>query len=301
MDSSPANTNGPQRAPRPRGRGLERLQTVDRRIIFGLLFVISVVSFIVPVMPGRSVGPETRAVFAAVESCPKDKVVLIDSSWDMGSQSENRAQLQVLVEHMFKSDIKFIVTSIGVTPLAPELAKDVLTELAGKYGKVYGEDYVQLGFLPGAGVTISPIGFVISSLARDIHAVYPKDVYDKPVGEYPLMRRTKSIEQIHLVICVTYAPNEDWISFVRGQYGTPVAFANMSIMVPYYATYIESRQLVGMIVGTRGAAEYETLLELDKPGEAMRLMTPQAFAHMLIIVFIALGNVGYFAARRRGR
>ena len=115
------------------------------------------------------------------------------------------------------------------------------------------------------------------------------------------MQRVRSIEQIHLVVCITYAPSEDWISFIRGQYGTPVVFANMSIMVPYYVTYIESGQLAGMIVGTRGAAEYESLLKLEKPGEATRLMTPQAFTHMLIIAFIVLGNVGYLAARRKGR
>jgi hypothetical protein len=281
--------------------GLARLQLLDRRIIFGVLFVAAVFSFVVPLMPGRSVGPETRAVFAAVESCPPDKVILIDSSWDMGSQSENRAQLRVLVEHMFRENIKFVVTSIGVTPLAPELAKGILTELAQKYGKVYGTDYVQLGYLQGAGAALSPLGFVIGALARDIHSIYPKDVYDTPVSELPLMQRVRSIEQIHLVICITYAPSEDWISFIRGQYGTPVVFANMSIMVPYYVTYIESGQLAGMIVGTRGAAEYESLLKLEKPGEATRLMTPQAFTHMLIIAFIVLGNVGYLAARRKGR
>ncbi len=296
MDSSPDTTK------RSEGGRLARLQLLDRRIIFGVLFAAAIFSFMVPLMPVRSVGPEARAVFGAVESCPEDKIILLDSSWDQGSQSENRAQFRVLVEHMFRRNIKFVVTSVGVTPLAPELARDILEELAKKYDKEYGTDYVQLGFVPGGSiggiVATSPLGFVISALARDIHSVYPRDVYDNPVPDLPLMQRVKGIEQVHLVICVTYAPSEDWISFIRGQYGTPVAFANMSIMVPYYATYIESGQLAGMIVGTRGAAEYESLLELEKPGEATRLMTPQAFVHILIIVFIALGNVGYFAARR---
>lgn len=281
---------------------LTRLERLDRRVIYGVLVAVSVLSFLVPLMPGRSIGPETKAVFRTIESCPEDKVVLLDSSWDMGSQAENRAQFRVLVEHMFKKNIKFLCTSVAVTPLAPEMAKDILDELAQKYKKRYGVDYVQFGFLPagsvGGVVAVSPFGVVINALAEDIHAVYPEDIDGTKVGELPLMRRVKDIRQVHCVVIVTYAPSEDWISFIRGQYGTSVIFANMSIMVPYYITYIESRQLAGMIVGTRGAAEYEQMLGLDEVGEAQRLMTPQAFAHMLIIVFIVLGNLGYVAARR---
>jgi hypothetical protein len=44
----------------------------------------------------------------------------------------------------------------------------------------------------------------------------------------------------------------------------------------------------------RGAAEYEILV--NHPGKAVAGMDAQSFAHVLIVLFIILGNVGYVLA-----
>ncbi len=49
--------------------------------------------------------------------------------------------------------------------------------------------------------------------------------------------------------------------------------------------------------GMLGAAQYEDLA--DNPGLAKDGMRVQLYAHMMIIAFIILGNVGYFVSRRR--
>jgi len=281
----------------------ERLEHLDRRIIYGVLFIVAVASFLMPPLKVSSVGPQTRAVFEAVESCPDDKVIILDSSWDMGSQSENRPQFRALVQHMFMRNIKFVVTTLGTTPFAPEIAQKHLDELAKEYGKTYGEDYVNLGYKTagGGGVVGAPLGFLLDAFARDIHAVYPTDINNTPVSDIPLMQKVKNIEQAHLVICCTYQPSDEWISFIRGQFGKPVVFSCMSIVVPLYAIYFDANQLAGIIAGTRGAAEYERLLKLEKPGEGTQLMTPQSLVHMLIIAFIVIGNIGYLSALGRKR
>lgn len=307
MDSG---SSADSQAEAKRSRGLvERLQNLDRRVIYGVLVVVSVLSFALVPMPVSHVGPEARAVFDAVERCPEDKVIILDSSWDMGSQSENRAQFRALVKHMFRRNIKFVVTSIGTTQFAPKIAQDQLADLAKEYEatygvkRKYGVDYVNLGYKSAGagGVVGAPLGFLLDGFAHDIHAVYPTDINGTPVSELPLMQGVKSIEQVHLVVVVTYQPSVEWISFIRGQFGTPVVFSCMSIVVPLYAIYSEADQLAGIIGGTRGAAEYERLLELEEPGEGTQLMTPQSFAHLLMIAFIVIGNIGYISAVRRKR
>jgi hypothetical protein len=303
MDSTPTKQTTDRRGSR---RFVERLQGLDRRVIYGVLCVVSVLSFILKPLPVSHVSPETRAVFQAVESCPDDKVIVLDSSWDMGSQSENRPQFRALVQHMFRRNIKFIVTTLGTTPFAPKIAQDQLDELAKEYEaeygvkKQYGVDYVNLGFKSAGGSTVvgAPLGFLLDAFARDIHAVYPTDINNTPVSEIPLMQK---VNQVHLVVCVTYEPALEWISFIRGQFGTPVVFSCMSIVVPLYAIYYESNQLAGILGGTRGAAEYERLLKLKKPGEGTQLMTPQSFAHLLMIAFIIIGNIGYLSVAGRRR
>ncbi|HOZ08656.1 MAG TPA: hypothetical protein PKW75_10255, partial [candidate division Zixibacteria bacterium] len=58
-----------------------------------------------------------------------------------------------------------------------------------------------------------------------------------------------------------------------------------------------SGQVLGIMGGLLGAAQYEYLA--DNPGRAMDGMKVQLWAHIVIILFIVMGNVGFFASRRR--
>ena len=289
-------------------RFADRLQRFDRRVVYGVLVAVTVAAFVVRPLPVEHVGPQTQDAFDAIDSCPKDKVVLIDSSWEMWTQSENRAQFVACIEHLFRADIKFVVMSMGAT-FGPKMAQSEITPLAAKYLKEYGVDYVNLGFkgTGGGGIVGTPLGFLLDAFARDIHAIFPTDMKGTPVNEIPIMDNVKRIQDVYLVVCVGYEPAIEWISFIHGQYGTPVVFSCMSIVVPVDAIYYESHQLAGILGGTRGAAEYERLVRLryplpdDKPGEGMTLMTPQSFVHMLIIAFIVIGNIGYLSTVRRRR
>jgi hypothetical protein len=60
--------------------------------------------------------------------------------------------------------------------------------------------------------------------------------------------------------------------------------------------FLSTGQLVGLLGGLSGAAEYEKLI--DTPGDATIGMDAQSIVHILIIVLIVLGNIAYFATRR---
>ncbi len=300
MDSMSEQNTGPTRWQ----RFAERLQNLDRRIIYGVLFVVTVAAFLLPPLPVTHVGPEARAAFNAIDACPPDKVIIFDSSWAMWTQAENQAQFLALAEHMFRRNIKFVVTSVGLEPFGPKMAQDELDKLAEKHHKKYGVDYVNLGYKSAGGSAMvgAPLGFLMEGFARDIHATFPTDMKGTPVNELPLMQRVKNIkDDVYLVICIAYEPPVEWISFVHAQFGTPLVFACMSIVVPNYAIYFDAGQLAGILGGTRGAAEYERLLELEEPGQGTQLMTPQSFVHLLIIVFIIMGNIGYLSTLGRRR
>ena len=89
-------------------------------------------------------------------------------------------------------------------------------------------------------------------------------------------------------------------------------------MVTDAIPYVESGQLKGILAGMPGAAEYEKLVydylknELDNnnkfinndaeitKGRAFARMSAQSVAHLLMVVFIILGNLSYYYERRRG-
>lgn len=279
---------------------LERLQNISRRQIYLILWVACVLPFLLPLRLPVYVTPETRRLYEFIEQIPPDKVVLLDSAWEAGSQGENRGQTEVIVEHLLRKRVKFVVVSLDVTPLGPKFANDVIEQMVReKYpDRQYGVDWVNLGFTTGGWQAMQQV-------AKDIRQQFKQDVrgYSLDDEEHlPLMKEVRNIEDVALIYAVTYSPNEDWISFIHGVYGTPVAFGCAGIQSTTHYRYVLSRQLTGLLVGVRGAAEYDALLNLDpkeRTSRSTRLIVPQSFGHLVLIVLVLLGNAGYFASRGR--
>jgi hypothetical protein len=276
-------------------RILARLLYIDVRIVYLFFALAAALPFVIPIRLSSPPSKETMGLYNAIDRCPPDKVVLIHSCWDMFAQGECWGECQAVVEHMLRNGVKFVVTSIDL-PTAPEFFKKVMDtdevkEICRKYHREYGKDWVQLGY------TVSGQNFsTVQAMARDIEAVYATDKDGTRLADLPLMQRVRSINDVYMVYAVGYACDERWISFIRGVYGTKVGFGCAGISTPAYYPYLQSDQLVGMLAGVRGAAEYEQLVHSH--GKATRLIVPQAFCHTLMIVFVILGNIGYFCARR---
>ena len=54
-----------------------------------------------------------------------------------------------------------------------------------------------------------------------------------------------------------------------------------------------------VLAGMPGAAEYESLI--GQKGSATSGMDAQSVAHLVIVLFIVLGNISYFIDRKRSR
>ena len=272
---------------------LAKLNKLDRRWLYLVMFLLLVIWFIRPLsIPAGPPSLTTKRLYDAIESCPDDKVILVDSSWDAGSKSENLPQLESVIRHIVKAKKKFVVTSIGVTALAPELATSTIRPIAEAAGYEYGKDWAQFGFLqagPGG------VGIIIDGLCRDFHNTYPTDAFGTDIDKLPIAESIKGAESFHLVYCVTYAPPMEWISFVKGQFGVPVAYGCMTIMAPSYYPYFMSGQLEGMVIGLSGAAEYERMIGVESEGS--RMITPASFANVLIVLAVILSNIGLWATK----
>jgi len=243
-----------------------------------------------------SVGP--RGLYEMAGQCPDDKVILIDSSWDLGSKPECMAQLECFVKDLCKRKKKFVVLSTAL--YAPTFAQQVILPIVEaakeKYGKeyVYGEDWVNLGFIkPPADNQ----GLLIDAFCRDIHKTRDVDINRQKIAELPLMQKVRNAGDLHMVFAINYAPPQEWMSFGKSQHGLQVAFGSASIMGPYYLNFLDSGQLGGLLAGNRGACEYESLTGI--PGLGSKVMMSFAFGVCLIISAVILGNAGYWASRRQ--
>ena len=88
-----------------------------------------------------------------------------------------------------------------------------------------------------------------------------------------------------------------WIPYGQEKHRFSFGGGCTAVMAPDLYPFLQSGQLVGLLGGLAGAAEYETLI--GEPGQATVGMQPQSVTHLIIVLFIILGNTVYFLSRRQ--
>jgi hypothetical protein len=271
----------------------QRLQQIPRYYIYLLLAAVVVWQILrpmpLPIAPSRA----TRGVYDAIAAAPDDKLIIISTDWDASTQAETGPQTEAIIHACFIHKKRFAIMNMQ-PPMGVKLANDMAQKLAREYGASYGVDWCNWGYKYG-------YDNVLIALAKNIPKTIGDDFYGKPVGELPMMAGVKDINSIGLVIEITGLATltEYWIGLIQGVYGTPFASAYTAVMAPGYYPYLDSKQMKGMLVGAKGAAEMEVLVH--RPGKASAIMNVQSWAHVLIIALIVIGNAGYVLGRERRR
>jgi hypothetical protein len=282
----------------------EKLTRIDRRVIYVLLTVFVILPFFIPFKIPENVMPQTQRLFDFIESIPaRDKAVIISFDYSPSTQPECHPMAIALLRHCFKKKIPVI--GISYEPQGPGLAVDALAAVSSEMNidagsradsVIYGRDYVYLGWKSGRVAAMLEMG---ESIAR----VYPVDYFQNPVDSLPLMRKVRNYKEVAIAIIVAAATYPDeWVMYPQARYGVKVAAGLTAVMAPEYYPFLQTGQFSGMLAGMKGAAEYEKLIlehgYTDKPGRAETGMNSQSIIHLLIIIFIVIGNVGYFFTRR---
>ncbi|MCK4941240.1 hypothetical protein KAS45_04040 [candidate division WOR-3 bacterium] len=282
----------------------ERITTIDRRVIYLLLTVLVILPFFIKITIPQNIMPQTKRLFDYIESIPQnDKAVMISFDYTPQTQPECHPMAKALLRHCFARDLPVI--GLSFDPQAPGLAVDAITSIVSEIDSlaetkedslVYGVDYVYLGWKSGR--IAAQLG-----MGEEIAGVYPRDYFGNSIDSFPLMNKIKNYKNVAIVVILASADYPlDWIRYTQTRYGVNVGAGLTAVMAPKYYPFLQTGQMAGLMSGMKGAAEYEKLV-LDHGyartlGTADTGMNSQSMIHILIMVFIILGNVGYFFARR---
>jgi hypothetical protein len=273
-------------------RLLERLQNLDRRIIFLFVAICVILPFIFPLRMPVAVGTSTRGLYDAIEALPEGSIVMLAGDYSPDGMPELQPMTLAFYRHCFRRNLR--VVSVCLWPEGPPLVEAAHQQAAHEYGKEYGTDYVNLGYTTGDVNAMVEMGTSIPGL-------FPDDFYLTPVEELPLMRGITNFADIDFFVSISAGTpgTREWVQQVQSRFGVRMGAGVTAVSAPNFYPYMESGQLVGLLGGMAGAAEYETLIE--EPDTAARGMDAQSAVHLLIIVFVVLGNVSYLLSRRRGQ
>lgn len=271
----------------------EKLLAIDRRWIFLLLALVVILVYLLDVKVPVYVTAEVRNIYDRIEALNETDVVLLGLDYDPSTLAELNPMTYTVLKQCFEQEVKVIVTALHQN--GPTLADQVLQEAMALHreagGEVnYGTDVVYLGYKPYPAL-------VINSLGQDFHISFPTDYYNTSIDSLPLTQRVHNLPGVSAIINISGTSATDyWISYGAAAYNVPLAIGVTGVMATDYYPYLQAGRVFGLMGGLKGAAEYERLA--DNPGPAIQGMAMQMWAHLLIILFIILGNIGYFLSRR---
>lgn len=285
-------------------RWYDRITAIDRRIIYLFLTLFVIVPFFIPFTIGENIMPQTRRLFDFIESIPPDeKVVMISFDYTPQTAPECHPMALALLRHCFGRKLKVI--GVSFDPQGPGLAVEAFDNVAEIMNEkavnhqdsvIYGEDYIYLGWKSGRVAALLEMG-------ESIISVYPRDHFRNAVDSFPIMSRVNNYKEIAIsIILAAAAYPEEWVMYPQARYGLNIGAGLTAVMAPQYYPFVQTGQFSGMMSGMKGAAEYEKLIVdhgyTEELGSAERGMNSQSLIHIMIIILIILGNVGFFFSRR---
>lgn len=265
---------------------IQKLQDVDRRIIYYLLLAVTIGPLLRPIGIPMQVSPMTRAVYDIIEGLnPAADVVLLSMDYSPGAGLDADVAPKVVVEHLVKRGIKWVAISFDTTD-GPMMTNRMIIDLE-KRGMQYGVDFANLGYMAGGESAIR-------RFALDCLSV-PTDARGNATASLPVMKGIADIKDFAFVLQFSMGSPEAWIRQVVDPMKIKFALGTVTVSVPGVVPYYNSGQVKGVLGGLSSGAQYEFLIQ--KPGRGAAMMDAQSMSHLLIILFIVLGNVGFFLTR----
>jgi len=288
-----------------------KLGHVDRRYIF---FAIAL-SVLIPLLKPSWINipikttSNSETVFNELNNLNEGDRVLLSFEYGASTKPEIHPMSIAFLQHLFSRGVK-----VYTVPLWPEglmMANYALDEVIDS--KLFNVkehiDYVSFPYKAGGSI-------VIRGIATDIRSIYSQDINNILLKEIPMMEGINKVTDFDFVIDLSAGMpgNAEWVQYACDEYNVPLTSGCTSIMVTDAIPYVESGQIRGILAGMPGAAEYEQMVfkllnntSSKKfmnenisivPGKATSRMSAQSIAHLLMVIFIILGNISYYLIRR---
>jgi hypothetical protein len=255
---------------------IDRRRVVQpQRILRWIIFIGLLLAVGFPLLTGSQSSsmpslfpPETLAVGDTINGLQSEAPVLVAVDYQPGLSSELESAATSVVDHLMIRGAR--LTFLSTSPTGPALAER-LTEASpalGEHDYLYGEDYVNLGYLAGGSVGL--LNFAIDPVGTMPFA-YSRQGIEEGVSVWttPPLGNVRALGDFALVLVIVDDANtaRAWIEQVQPRLGesTPLLMVVSAQAEPLVRPYYESipRQVDGVVTGLLGGAAYEQIIGRD--------------------------------------
>jgi hypothetical protein len=273
---------------------LETLQNIDKRVFYLLMALAIAVPTVSPIGLAVDVTPAVQRTFDFVASLPDGGRAVIGFDYEPGDEIDLNPQAKAILHQLGSKKIK--VVAIASFPAGAMFAEHCLAILE-EYGYEYGKDYVNLGHYAGGEATLA-------AFANQPTAIYAKDWRGNSTSSLPLMQEVKNMKDFSMAMTLNDGPTggtgtHEWVRQAVMAHEVPLIMGVTGVLAASNETYVQSGQCKGILAGLRAAAEYEKLV--DKLGDGTVGMDAQSMAHLLIVIFVVLGNAAMLLSKRTSK
>jgi hypothetical protein len=269
----------------------DRLMNIDRRIVFLIVGLSVALPILIPLNLPVLVSREAQAYYNEIEKLAPGDVIMMSFDYEPDTMAELDPMSIATLRHAFRKDLRVIALTTYAG--GGGIAERILGDAAKEYGKAYGTDYVFLGYNPDWSATMLRMG-------ESIKATYPTDQYRHSTAELPLLATVDRYSDTKLLVSIASSSlAEYWLIWAGGKYKERIITGSTAIQAVLIYPYYQTGQLSGFLGGLKGAAEYEKLIRRD--GAGVRGMDSQSMAHLLIVILIVVGNLGFVMQKRSAR
>jgi hypothetical protein len=263
----------------------QRVLAIDRRWIFLLVGLGTALPLLFPVNLPVAASPRVRAAYDAIEAVPEGSLVLMSLDYEPDIMAELQPMSIAVLRHCFPRNLKPVILTLY--PAAPGLIEQALAAACAAEGKKRYQDYVFLGYKSGNQA-------VVLGLGENIKGLFPKDFYGASTDSITLLKHVHSFTNFPLLVDLSGSTIADYyIRIGASRYHRPMILGSTAVMASDYYPYLSSRQILGLIGGMKGAAEYERLMGIV--GDARRGMDAQSLVHVIVVILVLLGNAALLA------
>ena len=280
---------------------IDKISNIDRRIIFLFIALSVIVPLLLNIKFTEKAGPIVKNIFDKVESLPAGSRVLLSLDYGPSTVPEIQPMVNALVRHCNEKELKIYFMCLWAT--GQNLTTIIVDSVQTKEfpDKVYGVDYINLGYKAGNEG-------LINVLLTDMKKMYTTDVLGTYIDDIEMMKQVRNLTSFDLIVSLGGGTPgiKEWILFAGDPGNISVAGGSTAVQAPLLYPYWPN-QLLGLMGGIKGAAEYESeLIRMypkykTKSNPGIKMMGPQAIAHIVIMLFIIIGNVTFFMERARER
>lgn len=235
----------------------ERIQKLDRRYIYIVVALAIIIPLMIPYNSDNVTSPPTENLYQMIDSFAgrEDRAILLSFIHDASTMPELYPMEVAILRHCFERNIKVFALTWSA-PAAP-IIDFAINNVKEEYPDIKsGVDYCNFGYKP------QPLAMILG-MGDNIATTISTDAEGRKLESLPIMNGINNYNEMNLVIEFSgSAAGGAWFTYARPKFGLNVAVGVTAVMAADMYPFLQSGQLIGMLAGLKGAAEYEKMVDV---------------------------------------